>query len=131
MSKRNNGIEFKIQMKSLNNNDKKIVDKMFPEHFKLSKHAIEQMEKRKFKYNVKEIAHKINIENVLEIQVQENKQYKFLVRFNVNCFFDLVLVVSSNGVICTNWLNSVNDNHATLKDKHLYTNDIQKLKAIL
>lgn len=130
MSKRNNNIKFKMQVKQLKQADRKFVEGLLPDHFKFSKHAIDQQKTRKFSYHINEVVEKINIDNVLEVQVQNDDCYKFLIRFNINSIFDLVLVVSANGVICTNWLNSVDDNHATLKDLHLYTTDINKLKNL-
>ena len=89
------------------------------------------MKERNFKYNIKECYNFVTIENVLEVQVEKNNAVKFLVRANVNSIFDIVLVVTKDGAIVTNWLNSTTDHHATLKDLHLYTSDYETMKKYL
>ena len=131
MGKRNKNVKFKVKLDNMPNHYKAMVENVLPKKLHFTKHAIDQMSERKFKYNLKECYKFVTIENVLEVQVEKNNNVKFLVRANINSIFDIVLVVTKNGSIVTNWLNSTTDHHATLKDLHLYTTNYEMVKTYL
>lgn len=130
MSVRNKGIKVKYQMKQFPTTVKNIVSENLPKHLTFSQHALDQQNGRKFHYTINECEKYVTIENLLEVQVTTKNTIKYLFRVNVNPIFDLVFVVSENGKIITNWLNSVNDHHATLKEKYLYSTSTENLTKL-
>lgn len=51
---------------------------------------------------------------LIEMEIANGRVAKIVVRVEYSAKYDLVLVVSSNGIVRTVWLNSVNDKHHTL-----------------
>ena len=128
---RNENIKFKIHMTDLKAHDKKFVNTLIPKNIKFSKHAIDQQKTRNIDINTACVKTFFTVKHIIDIQVTNDNKVKFLVRFPYDNKNDIVLAIAQNGVICTNWLNNKYDKHATLKDKHLYTKNLNLLKAII
>lgn len=128
---RNKNVKFKIRLENIDTHDKEYIKSLLPNHIKLSKHANEQLIKRGIKFDMDKALKGVNINNVIDIQVDNNNSVKFLIRYSYTKNYDMVLVLVSTGIVCTCWLNHKEDTHKTLKDKHLYTNDINKLKNVI
>lgn len=122
MGARNAGCNFKVATASMTRTEKSYLKSCLPDYLVLTQHAIDQQNAKHFHCSSSELFSYMAIENCLELQVKNNGSVLALFRCNVNVLYDICFVVClNNHKVVTNWLNSVNDNHSTLKDTHLYT----------
>jgi hypothetical protein len=62
----------------------------------------------------------IKEDNIIELEIKENKIEKLLIRLDYDTDFDILIVfVPDTGIVKTVWLNEKSDKHFTLK-KELY-----------
>lgn len=125
---RNANVNFKIRLNQLEREERAYIRGLIPRRVHLSKHAMEQAQKRGIKLLSSRILDNLKLENIIDVQVDNKGAIKFLVRFRYAGEYDMVVVITLGGVVVTCWLNHKYDTHKTLKDKHLYTTDINKLK---
>lgn len=131
-AKRNVGVDFKIRLNELSEVQKRYLACFLPQKVYFTSHAKEQATKRKLKLEQNEVLKHISIQNVVEIQVSNTKRVTYLVRYPYyTTNWDIIIVLAQNGAVLTTWLNHKTDNHATLRDKHLYTTDLKKLQGVL
>lgn len=128
MCKRNANVNFKIRLNQLKPGEQAYIRGLIPQRVHLSKHAQEQAQKRGIKLLSSRILDNLKLENIIDVQVDNSGAIKMLARFRYAGEYDLVIVITLGGVVVTCWLNHRHDTHKTLKDKHLYTTNIDKLK---
>lgn len=129
--KRDKDILVKMKVATMTKNEKQSLEKFIPTKLVYTNHALDQMKDRNFNISTIELLNHVNINTLLEIQVKKNHSVTFLFRSNVNSLFDIVFATNSRGTVYTAWLNNVNDNHKTLKNAHLYTNNFDEIKKYL
>lgn len=89
-------------------------------HLKPTRHAIEAA--RSDRYGSINIPSAITFcgANVIEIETEDNKVTKLVVRLSYDATRDAVYVFLTDGTLKTLWVNLKTDKHASLK-RHLYT----------
>ena len=94
-----------------------------PSHIepKLTDHALKATQSDRYGHFYVPKKIKLDQSNLVELEMEDERIVKLVVRVKYNLQYDLTLVIRPGGVCVTCWLNMRGDNHNTLKDLNRFS----------